>query len=144
MSNRMLFWITGLGVACMAILLILNSLPFIWMPKTEKYLKYNDVRGMAVQHKDKLYTLNFDQQTKVVGYLNQAIPLKDNAQAKPSTLEVSKIIIYRFDRPDLILVPIEYKNNNLIFSSPDWNREGLMRDTSGGELKTLLESTYDT
>ncbi|QLH37362.1 MAG: hypothetical protein HWD61_15460 [Parachlamydiaceae bacterium] len=47
---------------------------------------------MAVQHKDKLYTLNFDQQTKVVGYLNQAIPLKDNAQAKPSTLEVSKLL----------------------------------------------------
>lgn len=144
MSNRTLFWMTGIVILCIIALLLLNALPMIWTPPTEKYLKFNDVRGMAVEHKNKLYTLNFDQQTQVVGYLNQAVPV-DNASVanKNPKIEISKIVVYRFDAPDLILIPIEYRNDNLIFSSPDWNKDGLMKDVSGGALQNILAQTYD-
>ena len=144
MSNHTLFWMTGVLILCMLVLFLLNSIPLIWPQKSEKYLKFNDVRGMAVEHKQKLYTLNFKQQNEFVGYFNASLPLEKGkvGDTKPK-LEVSKIIIYRFDQPDITIVPMEYLKNNLIFSSPDWSSEGLMSDTSDGALKNLLSQTYD-
>lgn len=144
MSNRTLFLLTGLVVLCIVILLLLNALPLFWTPSVEKYLKFNDVRGMAVEHKGKLYTLNFDQQNEVIGYLNKSIPVADTVVAnKNPKIDISKIVVYRFGLPNLTMVPIEYINNNLIFSSPDWNPKGLMKDVSRGELENVLSQTYD-
>lgn len=144
MSNRTLYWMTGLFVFCILILLLLNAVPMMWTPPAEKYLKFNDVRGMAVEHKQKLYTLNFEQQNEVIGHLNKSIPVSNTivTDMKPK-LEISKIVVYRFGLPDLTIVPIEYSSNNLIFSSPDWNRDGLMKDVSLGALKNVLAQTYD-
>jgi hypothetical protein len=150
MSNRSLFLMTGLVVLCIAILLVLNALPLIlswnwtWNSPKEKYLKYNEVRGMAVEYKKKLFTLSFDQQNEVIGHFNKSLPIANTSAADQiSKLEISKIVVYRFGLPDLTIIPIEYSSNNLIFSSPDWNRDGLMRDTSGGGLKNILANTYD-
>ena len=144
MSNRVVSWLTGLVVVCMVILLLLNSIPLFWSPDTEKYLKYNDVRGMAVEYKNKIYTLNFDQQKELIGYLNQSIPvgLLKNNNGSPKT-EISKIVIYRFGLPDLTLIPIEYSNHRLIFSAPEWNPDGWMKDVSSGALENLLSKTHD-
>lgn len=144
MNNSLVLLLTGVMVFCIGFLLFFNLAPMIWTPDTEKYIKYNDVRGMAVEYKEKLYTLNFDQQVEVIGYLNQSLPFKDAKISKKNKLEISKIRIYRFGQPDLILLPIEYKDNNLIFLSPDWNSEGFMRDISNGRLKSLLSQTYDS
>lgn len=144
MSNRTLFWMTGLVIASMVLLLLLNSIPLIWTPKTEKYLKYNDVRGMAIEHKQKLYTLNFQQQNDLIGYLNQALPIPNSSiQNIKSAVDYTKIIIYRFGSPDIEITPIEYKNHNLVFYSPDWNAKGLMREVSGGGLENLIPLTFD-
>ncbi len=154
MSNRLLIWMTGLVIFCIGVLLFLNIMPFIWTPNVEKYLKLNDVRGMAVEHNQKLYTLNFEQQNAVVMYLNQAIPVSNSTQAKAyatktnlkdksTNLDIAKIVIYRFNLPDLTIVPLEYVKNNLVFSSPSWNSEGLLKDVSGGKLQNLLSQTYE-
>lgn len=144
MSNRVVMWLTGLVVLCIAVLLFLNALPFIWTPQVEKYLKYNYVRGMAIEHKNKLFTLNFDQQNEVIGYFNKSIALsKTDITNKKPKLEITKIIVYRFGSPDLTIVPMDYNNNNLIFASPDWNPDGLMQDISQGGLKNVLSQTYD-
>lgn len=144
MSNRALFWMTGLVILCIIVLLLINFAPAIWTLNAEKYLKFNDVRGMAVEHNQKLYTLNFDQQTKLIGYFNQSIPVKNTiiANAKPK-LEISKIIVYRFDLPDLTIIPIDYMDNNLVYSAPDWNPGGLMKDTSLGAVKNILSQSFD-
>ncbi len=143
MSNRTLFLMTGLVILCIAVLLLLNAIPLIWTPNIEKYLKFNDVRGMAMEHKGKLYTLNFDQQNELIGYFNKSIPVaRKNAQNKPK-LEISKIVVYRFGLADLTIIPIEYINNDLIFFSPDWNSTGLMQDVSHGGMKNILFNTYD-
>lgn len=143
MSNKVLFLMTGLVVACIIVLLVLNAIPLIWTPSTEKYLKFNEVRGVAVEHKDKLYTLNFNQQNDLIGYLNKSVPISTQVTEEKPKLEVSKIVIYLFGSPDIEIIPIEYRNNDLIFSSPDWNRSGLMKDMSGGAMKKLLSQTYD-
>ena len=145
MSNRLLFWLTCVAILGLGILLFMNAIPMIWAPNVETYLKLNDVRGIAVEHKNKLYTLNFEQQNELIGYLNKAIPtsLEEEKGRKPSS-DISKIVIYRFNKPDLVLTPIRYDKNNLIFSSPEWNRDGFMKDVSGGNLQTLLSKTYDS
>lgn len=144
MSNRVLFGMTGLVILCILVLLLLNAVPLIWTPKVETYLKYNDVRGMAVEHKKKLYTLNFEQQNDVIGFLNKSIPVGNSvAKDKSPKLEITKIVVYRFGKTDLVITPIEYNNHNLIFSSPDWNQDGLMKDVSKGGLEDLLAQTYD-
>jgi hypothetical protein len=144
MSNTTLFFLTGVVVLCVAALLFLNVFPMFWMPREEKYIKYNDVRGIAVEHKQKLFTLSFDQQNGVIGFLNQSSFVPDSASKdKNPKLEISKIVIYRFGLPDINIVPIEYNNHNLIFSAPDWNPKGLMQDSSHGALENLLLQTYD-
>lgn len=144
MNNGTLYWMTGLVVLGIVILLFLNTLPLIWTPKMEKFLKFNDVKGIAVEHNKKLYTLNFDQQNEVVGFLNKSKPIASTAVPDLKTkLEISKIVIYRFGSPDLTIIPIEYNGNNLIFSAPDWNPEGLMIEKSAGGLKNVLANSYD-
>lgn len=144
MSDRAIYVMTGLVTVCIVILLLLNAMPWIMTFNVEKYLKLNDVRGMAVEHKKKLYTLSFNQQNEVIGYLNQSIFLDDPiATDKKPKLEITKIVIYRFGLPDLTITPIEYKDDNLIFSSPDWNANGLMKDVSQGGLKNVLAETFD-
>jgi len=144
MSDRAIYWLTGLVVLCMIALLLLNSVPLIWSPPKEKYIKYNDVRGMAIEHQQKLYTLNFQQQNEVIGYVNKSLTVpQTSVKNVNSKLDFTKIIIYRFNAPDMILIPIEYNDNNLIFSNSELNPSGLMRDTSRGGLKNVLANAYD-
>lgn len=144
MNNTVVMWMTGLVVLCILILLFLNAMPMIWSPNSEKYLKYNDVRGVAVEHKKKLYTLNFEQQNELIGFLNRSIPVGNAIVAdKSPKLEVTKIVIYRFGLADLIIVPIEYNNHHLLFSCFEWNPKGLMKDVSAGGLENLLAQTFD-
>lgn len=144
MSDRAIYWLTGLVVLCMIALLLLNSVPLIWSTPKEKYIKYNDVRGMAIEHQQKLYTLNFQQQNEVIGYVNKSLTVpQSSVKNVNSKLDFTKIIIYRFNAPDMILIPIEYNDNNLIFSNSELNPSGLMRDTSRGGLKNVLANAYD-
>lgn len=143
MNNSTLIWLAGLGVLGIVVLLFINTIPMIWAPSSETYLKYNDIKGIAVEHKEKLYTLNFEQQNELIGYLNRSLPITDaKVPNKKNKLDISKIVIYQFKGPDLILTPIEYKNNSLIFSAPGWNTD-LMKDTSGGSMQQLLSTTFD-
>jgi hypothetical protein len=136
-------WLTGAGVACVLLLLLLNTIPMILSPKVEKYLKYNFVRGMAVEHKNKLYTLGFNQQNEMIGFFNRSVPVDAAGEDQKQKLDISKIVVYRFNAPDLIIIPIAYEDDNLIFSSPEWNSKGVMKDVSQGALKNLLLQTYD-
>jgi hypothetical protein len=144
LSNQTLYWLTGLGVACVMLLMFMNLAPVLWSKKDEKYIKYNDVRGMSIEHNQKVITLNFDQQNEMVGFFNQSEPAEKVANPNKQSLDFTKIIINRFNAPDLIITPIEYQNSNLIFSTPDWNEKGLLKDTSNGRMKKLISQTLSS
>lgn len=125
-----------------------------------KYISPNDVRGIAVEHNNKLYTLSFAQQQELVDILNRSIPVGEElVKARKITVEnppqVQKIIVYRFNAPDLEIVPVAYiskthsivqKNNaekySLVYSVPEWNTNGLLEEATSDELAKLLSSTY--
>lgn len=139
MSNRTLFWMAMIILGAMGVLFLVNMVAFLKGPPPEQYISHNEVRGMAVEYKDKLYTLNFDQQNQVIGWLNSAIPV-DEAVVE-GEVDVERIIIYRFKQPEIELKPVTYKDGILIFSATDWSVD-LLRETSEGKLKQMLQESY--
>lgn len=143
MRSNTLAYLTAAVAACMVILLLVNTLTTVQGPVLEKFILPNDVRGMAVVHRGKEYTLNFSQQNTLLGYLNQALPQEAGKQTKKTALDFDKIIIYTFRPPNIEVRPIAYINDELLFTAPEWNSDSPLLDTSRGQLKSLLPTTYD-
>lgn len=145
MNNRTLVYSTSLVILGMLILLGLNMTAIMsGKPENEKFLRYNHVRGMAVNHNQVLYTLNFTQQNKVIDILNRSVRVVGVKPGKREKPAIDQIIVYQFDgKPDLIINPVAYVDKNLVFSAPEWEPEGYLMELSEGDLQTLLSKTYD-
>lgn len=128
----------------MAIILSLNFSRLFTQQKNERYLSYNGVRGIAVDHNRKLWTLNFDQQNKVIEHLNLCLPIgKGSQHMTKQPFAFDRIVVYRFKAPDLYLTPIALDGPNLILEAKELNPSGYLLDVSGGSFNTLLQTTYD-
>jgi hypothetical protein len=145
MSNRLVLWMTVLVLIGIGILFALNMASlFRGQSPASIYLKHNNVRGIAVKHENKLYTLNFTQQNDVVDWLNGSVPIEEIKSGQQTNPVIEQIVIYQFgEAKDLILTPVAYVDHNLIYSIPDWNPKGYMMDVSEGRLQNLLSQTYD-
>lgn len=157
---RITLFMTVVVLAGFAIILLMNAAAFLGVFPS-RYISPNDVRGIAVEHYHKLYTLNFAQQNELINILNHAIPvgkeLVDSRKVNiPHPPEIDKIIIYRFNASDIEIVPVAYvskttsvmKNpeadkTSLVFSVPEWNPNGFLEESTSDELNKLLFSTYD-
>lgn len=144
MDNKSLTYMTTIVVIGALIILGLNVIPYLTFSPSEKYLSYNDVRGMAIEHNRKLYTLNFKQQNELVGIFNNAQPIDKSAVASNNQKpDFTKIFIYRFNQPDIEITPSAYQNGHLIFSASDWNPNGYLIDASKDSVKALTDQAYD-
>ncbi|MCB1119404.1 MAG: hypothetical protein KDK65_05535 [Chlamydiia bacterium] len=137
----------GIGVT-----LVRHSIP---LPDTvHTHLEPGDVRGMALEVKGKLYTLNFKQQEAAVRALNKSVSITDKPKQYP--YPYSSLIIYRFDKPDLVIQPINYQEpklpnpplkerheRNIVFSCPEWDANRYFVELSGGELYNVLGQAFD-
>lgn len=103
-----------------------------------------EVRGSAVIHKQIPYTLNFEQQNLVKDALlkSQKVKKEDYPEIK-GPFDFDKIVIYRFNAPDVAITPIQYKDNNLVFFSPELSKDSYLLELSGGALKTMIQSSFD-
>lgn len=104
---------------------------------TKMRLDYNHVRGSAVEYGGLLYTLNFEQQNALISYINEAKEIKVQDFTK-SPSSISKIVIYPFNGPEILITPLGYLDDNLYFKSPAWNGGNPLLDQSKGKLKVLL------
>lgn len=151
---------TAAVLAGFTIIMIMNFAALLGIVPS-RYISPNDVRGMAIEHNSLLYTLNFEQQNTLVDIFNRAIPVgKEIVQSRqtnyPAMPEVKKIIIYRFNAPDIVITPVAFvsKSNsplktdstehlNLVFSVPEWNPNGLLEEATSDEMQKVLLTTYD-
>lgn len=158
-SRNTLFMILAVVVG-FAIIILMNIASMLNLSKA-KYISSSEVRGIAVQHNQLLYTLNFEQQNAMVDIFNRAIPVSKESLADRMKLlsdnpEVQKIIIYRFDAPEIQIVPVglvyktlsrgekeSIENQSLVFSAPAWNENGLMEEATVDNLWNFLSKTYD-
>lgn len=159
MGNRLTILMTIAVLCSFAVILLMNvAALFGYIPS--KYISQNDVRGIAIEHNHLLYTLNFDQQKALVDIFNRAVPVtKDSIEARKTTLpnapDIQKIVIYRFDAPDIEITPVAYVNKttsvqssnhthaSLVFSAPLWNAKGYLEEAASDEFHQLLSNTYD-
>ncbi len=137
--------LTTLMLVGIAILFIVNLFPMLGGPAVAtNRLSPGEIRGMALMHDQLPWTLNFEQQNDVVSYLNTAIPIgKEKANIDQEKLPFTTLVIYFFNAPDLVLNPLGYSDNELIFSIPEWNKTGYIKDVSVGDFKKLLTNAYD-
>lgn len=145
MSNRILVIFLIIAVVGILLLLAINSSHLFSSAPHKGYLSRGETRGIELYHQGKPYTLNFEQQESLIDLLNRATPVEKvevDLQSKPP-LDFEKIVIYRFNAPNIILTPIGYKDNQLLFSVPEWSQKPF-QDNSQGTLRTLLSHTYDS
>lgn len=126
----------------MLILMWLNYAPISPSAYEKSTFPINDVRGSAIVHKGLSYTLNFDQQKILVDFVLKAVQVK-KSDYTPTKLNFDKFIIYRFKDREVEILPITYNENNLVFSVPSLNSETYYMELSGGQLKTMIPSSFD-
>lgn len=144
MDNRQVITLSAVAIAAVLLLFVIKLLPFANTDKVpEKFISHNDVRGSAVVHNGLPYTLNFQQQTSLLNYLNQSLVVGPSIAKSKDTLPISKIILYRFNASPIEISPVSIESNDLIFSSPLWNPNGYLKDISDGPLVKLLNSAFD-
>lgn len=141
MSNQLLFFLTTLVLVAVLVLFGLNMKSLTnTQTAYETYLKYNEVRGIAIEKEGKLHTLNFNQQNRMIQILNGATPTSPQSKGERTPVNFQKIVIYQFkNKPDLIISPINYVDNNLVFNQTEWSSTGSLSEHSGGELKQTIE-----
>jgi hypothetical protein len=134
-----------LVIAAMAILVILNFIPFLFEPAQEKFISLNNIRGMAVEYQGEQYTLNFEQQKRVAVILNRStkIGLEGYLTGEEVSFDYSLLTIFPFQGKVIRITPVGFANQQLIFQSKELNPEGLLRETGPGEMHPLLSETYD-
>lgn len=156
-NNRITLIMTLAVLAGFGIILMMNMAALMgFMPS--RYISPNAVRGIAVEHNKLLYTLNFAQQGEMIDLFNRSIPVSPQEvqpQKTDQPLEVTRIIIYRFNAPDIEIRPIAYVNKttsltkpettatNLVFEVPEWNPKGFLEEAVPDEFHKLLLNTYD-
>lgn len=137
------FLFLSVALIAIAAALILNLFSVFWPQEYESFISKKDVSGVAVSHKQKLYTLSFTQQNELLSMLNHSIRIKVDARGKESNVDVDKIVIYRFNAPPVEIRPIAFIDHNLLYSAPDWDKNFFLKEVSHGQLEKLIRETYD-
>lgn len=140
MSNRTISILVVAVIIAMGLLFIINFTNLYWHITPEKYLSHHNIKGMEVVHDGKSYTLNFEQQNLAVDILNQAVTIgyETYFETKETQFPYDHLIIYKFDGSDVEITPVGFVNLQLLFKAPEWNPDGLMRETGPGRLNKLL------
>lgn len=139
MRSQTLTYLLAAAFIAMALLFFNQSLHLFSPSNTaEKYLSPYEVRGIAVISQEKPYTLNFEQQNQVMEILNRAIPVGHVGNAERKKPPFEKVVIYRFDKPEVELVPEAMNEDSIVFKVKEWNPEGYVSELSDGDLLHLL------
>ena len=144
MKNRTLFTVALLFILGIIVLFVVNFSSLLMTHSSQdKYLKQTSVKGVAVEYQNLLYTLNFEQQKALVEMLNHSIRVVGVKPDKRKKPEISKIIIYQFeDEPEIIITPVAYINQNLVYSAPYCNPGHYLMEINDGLVAKLLAQTY--
>jgi hypothetical protein len=145
-DNLMKNWILIIAVICLIGLIALNYATKLIPSSSTKpsYINRNDVLGMAVEYKQLPYTLNFKEQNAVINFLNESQPHEKSLyEPDPTAFPFTRLIIYRFNGPEIQIIPIALPHQDLVFAASAWDRDRYFHDVSKGELFHLLNTTYD-
>lgn len=145
MYQRSMLYLSLILLLCLGVLFLVNVKNIVQVSSAtpDAYFHHNDIKGIAVEYKQRLYTLNFKQQNDVIDILNRAIPIEKiiHIDKKP---DFSRLIVYTFDkRQEIEFTPLAFNNDDLIFYAPKLIPKGYLMEVSAGELHELLANAHD-
>lgn len=144
MNNRTLTFLTVLVLVGIGAILLLNIASLFKKPENEKHISLNDVRGVEIQYKKKLYPLSLEQQVQAIQILNDSLPVSfKTGQRNLATPNFEQIIIYQMNKPDVVVTPVGYDQEDLVFRAPSWNEQALLKEFSDGNLKKIIQSAIE-
>ena len=145
MSNNTIVILTVLMITAIIVLLLVNLKPFFSLPTQKKeYISLNDIRGSAVLHDKKPFTLNFEEQNQLADYLNRLVFVKKTDYANTNKkFDFEKVVIYPFNTHDIEMIPVDTIDQNLVLNVPALNSEFYLMDLSGGYLLKLINGSFD-
>lgn len=143
-SSTLLILTTAAILGVLALLTInyapsLSSLPL----KDTPLFPFEEVQGVAVVHKGLPYTLNFEQMQIAKSAILRAASIKMNDYRSRKTFDFEKIIFYRFNKPEVQVFPIQWDENNLVFSIPSLSTSDFFLELSSGDLQNMLQTSFD-
>lgn len=142
MDSRTLTYLLILAVAAIALFLMNRSTSVFTPAQDDKFISPYDVRGMAIVHAGKPFTLNFNQQNACVDGLNRALPITRLRPQSAINLPFEKLVIYRFDQPDINLPLADLADGTLVFQAQDWNPGGYLTEITVGDMWKMLSQAY--
>lgn len=99
----------------------------------------NEVKGIAIEKGKELFTLNQKQQNEALTLINRMRPVDKGDYPIKEKFEFTRIIIYRFNKPDIDLFPIANQKEGLVFNVPILNSSSYLLDMSGGQFYDLIK-----
>ena len=146
MKNSTVIAMTALVLVAIGALLFMNLAPYASFKEapSSSLVSNSEIRGIAVVHRGVPFTLNFDEQKVAVDSVMRAVTVKkaDYPEVK-GPFDFDKIIIYRFNAPEIELFPIQFPEQNLVFSMPPINKDKYYMELSGGEFKRMISQSFD-
>jgi len=105
-------------------------------------LQADNFQGSSVEKDALSFTLSFEQHQMLISSFSKALPFKAGTPLD-TKVGFSEIYLYRFNAPPLVVEPVGYENNNLVFSSSDWEEGALFVETSDGLLRASLQQAVE-
>ncbi len=146
MSNRVIFYLTVIVLISAAALLFLNISGIQSGGLKKRFLNPNNVKAVEVFKNDTPYPMNLEQQAEFINVINHAVQTteKNKLTIKKISFSYDKIVIHRIKGPPIIAKPYGLVNTQLLMSIPEWNPNGLIRETGPGELDTLFKKVVSS
>lgn len=143
MNNTSLIIMTSCALIAIGALLTLNLAPKIASQVSITAIPPLQAKTAMVYEKGIPYTLNYDQLRILTNTIQKAesVDKKDYPEVK-GPFNFEKIVITRFNGPDLEIIPIQYKETNLVFSVPALDKDTYYIELSGGALQSMLKSVH--
>lgn len=102
-----------------------------------------EVRGMSVEKAGKTFTLNKEQQAKALSFINTMVPVDKKDYTKKEDFDFTRIVVYRFNGPNVSLVPIARADSDIVFDVPMLNSDSYFLAKSGDELNSLIQKATE-
>lgn len=144
MSNRTLTVLMIAMIGAVAALFLINYGVVFQEAVTPPLIAKKEVRGVSIEHKGKVYTLNFDQQNAVIEVFNNALKVGPESYfpKDKKSFEFTRVLVHRFDKPDLEMTPYGYTAGELLYRIPALYSEGLFEEAGPRPITPILKEAY--
>lgn len=102
-----------------------------------------EVKGMSIEKAGKTYTLNQSQQNKALSFINTMVPVDKKDYVKRGVFDFSRIVVYRIDKTSVMLTPVAFSDQDIVFDVPSLNTSSYFLAKSGGELNSLIQKATE-